>query len=155
MTIKQRILLIFLSLSLSFFSLHASNSYLKLSINTLIQKVKHSKGDQRRKAMNALKQKLRSANKQTREKVIAALRQRFVKQPTTLSTQQATPTTSTGTISLSPSSSSITTTTTVAPSIPTSQPVVPRYDTPTTLPHQSPTRQVQPPTIPIRQGGAR
>ncbi len=46
-------------------------------IKQLVQKVKQSKGDKRRKAMNALKIQLRSMNHATRQKVMIDLQKNF------------------------------------------------------------------------------
>jgi len=70
-----RILLISILFLLLSSDLYSNNS--SSTIETLIQKVKQSRGDARREAMNALKQQLRSANKATRAKAIASLRQRL------------------------------------------------------------------------------
>jgi len=47
------------------------------SVSELLQKVKASSGDARRKAMNALKLKLRTVNAATRAKTMQTLRQAF------------------------------------------------------------------------------
>jgi len=49
----------------------------KASLSQLLQKVKQSKGDERRKAMNALKLKLRTVNAATRAKTMQQLRHAF------------------------------------------------------------------------------
>ena len=49
----------------------------KESVSQLLQKVKESKGDARRKAMNALKLKLRTVNAATRAKTMQQLRHTF------------------------------------------------------------------------------
>jgi hypothetical protein len=54
-------------------STHTSNQ----SIDRLIQKVKKSSGDDRRKAMNALKLKLRSVNQATRAHTMSQLKKAF------------------------------------------------------------------------------
>ena len=46
-------------------------------VKQLIQKVKQSQGDERRKAMNALKVQLRSMNQVTRQKVMVNLQKSF------------------------------------------------------------------------------
>ena len=47
------------------------------TVKQLVQKVKQSKGDERRKAMNALKVQLRSMNQNTRQKVMMDLQKGF------------------------------------------------------------------------------
>ena len=47
------------------------------TVKQLIQKVKQSQGDERRKAMNALKVQLRSMNRVTRKKVMVNLQKSF------------------------------------------------------------------------------
>jgi len=51
------------------------------SVSQLLQKVKSSSGDARRKAMNALKLKLRTVNAATRVKTMQSLRQAFGRGP--------------------------------------------------------------------------
>ena len=154
--------LLFLLLSLY---IHSSETKLsQLSLNALIQKVKQSKGDQRRQAMNALKKKLRSANKQTRAKVIAALRQRFVHQHTTIAPAK-TPTPKTpSTVKTSlplPQTPTTSPTTTPSPSRPPintpnipqqgagATPAAPRPQTPVHTPVHTPVQT--PRTTPVQQ----
>jgi len=49
----------------------------KSTISKLIEQVKQSKGDERRKAMNMLKLRLRSVNAQTRKQAMMQLRKSF------------------------------------------------------------------------------
>jgi len=49
----------------------------ELIVQKLVQEVKQSKGDARRKAMNSLKIKLRSMNQETRQKVMMDLQKNF------------------------------------------------------------------------------
>jgi len=61
----------------------------KKSVSQLLQKVKQSKGDERRKAMNALKLKLRTVNADTRAKTMQELRQAFASIPTHTTTTRS------------------------------------------------------------------
>ena len=51
----------------------------ELIVQKLVENVKKSKNDERRKAMNALKIKLRSMNQETRRHVMADLQKNFVR----------------------------------------------------------------------------
>jgi hypothetical protein len=67
----------FFILSLLSFPLLAEKGTQTVSVQTLIEKVKRSSGDARRKAMNELKLRLRTASQTSRAKAMQQLRKAF------------------------------------------------------------------------------
>ncbi len=74
---RQIIYILFFILALLLSPLQAESAQQTNSVKELIEKVKRSSGDERRKAMNALKLKLRTVSQESRTEAMRELRKSF------------------------------------------------------------------------------
>jgi|GEM_PF-3798703 len=74
---RQIIYILFFILALLLSPLQAESAQQNNSVKELIEKVKRSSGDERRKAMNALKLKLRTVSQESRIAALQELRKSF------------------------------------------------------------------------------